>query len=395
MATPFGKYLLQRKLAEGGMAEVFLARQRGMEASRSCVVIKRILPQLCRTTEFVEMFLDEARLAARLIHPNIVADLRPRQASTTSTSSPWSTSTARTCALAQGAPSSRSGRRSALVCRIIADTLGGPALRAHARRRRRQAARPRAPRRVAAERARHLRRRVKLVDFGIAKATRAATPQQTQAGLSRASTRTCRPSRRAASRSTRAPTCSPPASCCGSCSPGSACSAATTIWRRCWPSPRRRSRAPQRRAPTCRRELDRICPGAGAPARRALRRRRRRCAPISRRSSASTAGRRTAVRCSVHARRLRRQAARAGRGHRAAGLRRSTIFSCASSSPPRSPGWTASRCRRCTTTPCTNGRRSCRRSAHRRRRAPRRRSMRSATAPHRCPRTMHRRVGAA
>jgi len=65
----FGKYLLQRKLAEGGMAEVFLARQGGVEGFEKPVVIKRILPRLSGQQHFVDMFLNEAKVAARLSHP--------------------------------------------------------------------------------------------------------------------------------------------------------------------------------------------------------------------------------------------------------------------------------------------------------------------------------------
>jgi serine/threonine-protein kinase len=73
----YGPYLLFRKLAEGGMAEIFLAKQVGVEGFERNVVIKRMLPHLSGSTEFVAMFLDEARLAASLTHPNIVqiADL--------------------------------------------------------------------------------------------------------------------------------------------------------------------------------------------------------------------------------------------------------------------------------------------------------------------------------
>ncbi|WP_309893901.1 protein kinase domain-containing protein [Archangium sp.] len=68
-ATPFGKYLLIKRLAVGGMAELFLAQ----EPPRSeLVVIKRILPYLSEEPEFVQMFLDEARIAAQLHHPNVV-----------------------------------------------------------------------------------------------------------------------------------------------------------------------------------------------------------------------------------------------------------------------------------------------------------------------------------
>ncbi len=68
----FGKYTLLDRLAVGGMAEIFLARQAGMEGFEKTLVIKRILPSLTRVEGFVAMFLNEARLASQLTHPNIV-----------------------------------------------------------------------------------------------------------------------------------------------------------------------------------------------------------------------------------------------------------------------------------------------------------------------------------
>ena len=67
-----GKYELLKSLALGGMAEIYLARQTGMEGFEKVVVIKKILPHLGTQDRFVQMFLDEARLAARFNHPNIV-----------------------------------------------------------------------------------------------------------------------------------------------------------------------------------------------------------------------------------------------------------------------------------------------------------------------------------
>src|SRR6185436_3149751 len=61
------------KLAEGGMAEIFLAKQVGVEGFEKNVVIKRMLQHLSSVPDFVSMFLDEARMAAQLSHPNIVA----------------------------------------------------------------------------------------------------------------------------------------------------------------------------------------------------------------------------------------------------------------------------------------------------------------------------------
>ena len=73
MATIFaGKYEILRKLAQGGMAQVYLAKQQGIDGFEKVVVIKRILPHLAESDEFVQMFLDEARTAADLRHANIV-----------------------------------------------------------------------------------------------------------------------------------------------------------------------------------------------------------------------------------------------------------------------------------------------------------------------------------
>ncbi|MFH1811176.1 MAG: protein kinase [Pseudomonadota bacterium] len=71
----FGKYELLKKVGSGGMGELYLARLSGIEGFEKLLVIKRILPQLIeadRAATFVDMFLEEARLAARLSHPNIV-----------------------------------------------------------------------------------------------------------------------------------------------------------------------------------------------------------------------------------------------------------------------------------------------------------------------------------
>jgi serine/threonine protein kinase len=68
----FGKYTLLRKLAAGGMAEIFLALHRSMAGFEKLVVIKRILPSMNRDQAFIDMLLHEARIAATLSHPNIV-----------------------------------------------------------------------------------------------------------------------------------------------------------------------------------------------------------------------------------------------------------------------------------------------------------------------------------
>ena len=67
-----GKYQLLRRLATGGMAEIYIARAEGMAGFEKLVVLKRILPQHAESEDFIRMFLTEARLAATLHHPNIV-----------------------------------------------------------------------------------------------------------------------------------------------------------------------------------------------------------------------------------------------------------------------------------------------------------------------------------
>ncbi|HSK01077.1 MAG TPA: protein kinase [Kofleriaceae bacterium] len=66
-----GKHDLIRQIAVGGMAELYLARTMGLEGFEKLVVLKRILPQYAGSSSFVNMFLNEARLAATLHHPNI------------------------------------------------------------------------------------------------------------------------------------------------------------------------------------------------------------------------------------------------------------------------------------------------------------------------------------
>jgi eukaryotic-like serine/threonine-protein kinase len=67
-----GPYELLRRIATGGMAEVYLARRAGPHGFQKLVAVKRILPQYTRDPDFVAMFVDEARVCARLSHPNIV-----------------------------------------------------------------------------------------------------------------------------------------------------------------------------------------------------------------------------------------------------------------------------------------------------------------------------------
>jgi serine/threonine protein kinase len=67
-----GRYQLIGRLATGGMAEVYLALSGELSGFRTLVVVKRILPHLASNAQFISMFLDEARIAALLDHPNVV-----------------------------------------------------------------------------------------------------------------------------------------------------------------------------------------------------------------------------------------------------------------------------------------------------------------------------------
>jgi serine/threonine protein kinase/predicted ATPase/Flp pilus assembly protein TadD len=63
----FGQFTLLKRLGAGGMGEVFLAKVQGGDLT----TVKRILPQLTENPRFLRLFLDETRIAARLVHPNI------------------------------------------------------------------------------------------------------------------------------------------------------------------------------------------------------------------------------------------------------------------------------------------------------------------------------------
>jgi serine/threonine protein kinase len=70
-----GRYVLHGEIAAGGMASVHLGRLLGPVGFSRTVAIKRLHPQFAKDPEFVAMFLDEARIAARIRHPNVVPTL--------------------------------------------------------------------------------------------------------------------------------------------------------------------------------------------------------------------------------------------------------------------------------------------------------------------------------
>ncbi|MFH0902607.1 MAG: serine/threonine-protein kinase, partial [Pseudomonadota bacterium] len=68
---PFGRYLLLERISVGGMAEVFRAKSFGAEGFEKIVAVKRILPSIAEDGDFIQMFIDEAKIAGQLTHANI------------------------------------------------------------------------------------------------------------------------------------------------------------------------------------------------------------------------------------------------------------------------------------------------------------------------------------
>ena len=69
--VPFGKYHLLERISVGGMAEVFKAKAFGVEGFEKILAIKRILPSMAEDADFIQMFIDEAKIAGQLNHANI------------------------------------------------------------------------------------------------------------------------------------------------------------------------------------------------------------------------------------------------------------------------------------------------------------------------------------
>lgn len=72
LPAPFGKYLLTELIAVGGMAEVYRAKIFGASGFEKEMVVKRILPRYAQNPSFVQMLIDEAKIAVSLSHGNIV-----------------------------------------------------------------------------------------------------------------------------------------------------------------------------------------------------------------------------------------------------------------------------------------------------------------------------------
>jgi serine/threonine-protein kinase len=72
LAPRLGRYQIITRIATGGMAEVYLAVHGELSGFRTPVVLKKVLPHLASNPQFIDMFLDEARIASLLDHPNVV-----------------------------------------------------------------------------------------------------------------------------------------------------------------------------------------------------------------------------------------------------------------------------------------------------------------------------------
>src|SRR4051812_13333438 len=165
------------------MAEVFLGRQAGMEGFEKLIVVKRIRPELSSDPSFVNMFLNEARVAARLNHPNIVQIFELGKVEKTYFIAMEFIHGEDLRSLTRTADLAKKHLPPGLTCRIIADTLAGLH---YAHTRSSPDGKPLglvhrdvSPQNVLVT----YEGSVKLVDFGIAKATRGGLTEQTRAGL--------------------------------------------------------------------------------------------------------------------------------------------------------------------------------------------------------------------
>ena len=69
--VPFGKYTLQERLASTPVADIYRAVTRKADGAELSVVVKRLRPEASQDTDFLTSFVDEARVASMLEHPNI------------------------------------------------------------------------------------------------------------------------------------------------------------------------------------------------------------------------------------------------------------------------------------------------------------------------------------
>ena len=220
------RFQIIKRLGAGGMAEVFAAHRQEPDGSRTPVVIKRPLPELAAHPEFLDMFLDEARIASAIVHPNVVrVHELVREAETCML----------VMELVDGKPLSSlmvraERKRQRLEARVsahlvaraaeglhhahgLSDEKGQPMGIVH---------RDVSPQNVLVT----FDGEVKIIDFGIARAMGRVT--DTKTGTRKGKTGYMAPEQARWAPSIAGWTCSPWASCCGSCCAGAACSCGPT-----------------------------------------------------------------------------------------------------------------------------------------------------------------------
>ena len=209
-----GRYELVKRIASGGMAQVWSAQQLGEFGFRRACAVKVIRPEYATSSSFRRMFLDEARLAAGIHHPNVVEVFDLGEAGPVVYQA---MELVRGCTLAKllaraggdESSGSRHGLDTGVVCRIVADMAAG----LHAAHELTDETgnalqivhRDVSPQNILVS----VDGMAKIADFGVAKAF-GGSPTRPTRGSSRESSATSRPSRPRASPSTAAATSSPP-----------------------------------------------------------------------------------------------------------------------------------------------------------------------------------------
>ena len=229
-----GRHRLLFHIGRGGMADVYLAAALGPSGFHKEVVIKALRPELAESEDFLEMFMDEARLAARMRHPNVVQTLEVAREDGVHYM---------VLEYYEGQTLDRLARRRegeglplGIALHIVREVAGALDY-AHTLVDMQGQAMGVVHRDVSPQNIMiGYEGRVRLLDFGVAKAS--SQPRRRGLATSRARSRTWRRSKRAATRWTRARTSTRSAWCCSRWYPVSASGVAcpTPPWpRACWP----------------------------------------------------------------------------------------------------------------------------------------------------------------